>query len=79
MGCRRQEARNTRCRSEPNYFRNQSHQGSNCSKNKILKMAGCYKVSHLFLTTIHLCVQHYTRQQSVAQAGVPFSLPTRVH
>lgn len=25
------------------------------------------------------CVQYYTRQQSVAQAGVPFSLPTHVH
>lgn len=37
--------RNTRCRSKPNYFCNQSsYQSPNCSKDRILKVAGPCKV-----------------------------------
>lgn len=63
VGPSRQEARSTRCRSEPNCFKNQSYQGPNGSKNGTLNVAGSHKASRLFLTTI-ASVQRYTKQQS---------------
>ena len=51
-GWGRQETRNTRCRSKPNYFCNQSsYRVPNCSKDGILKVAGSCKVISFILNS----------------------------
>lgn len=73
-----QAARSTRCRSEPNCFKDQSYQGPDDSKKEPLNVAGSQKASRLFLTTLPVC--SITQGNRVlAQAYVPCSLPTYVH